>query len=226
MYIGCHVGNNQQWKKGKTIIVSRNEIYQKLKNQIILLEYPPGAIMREKELMTAYGVSRTPIREALMRLEMDGLVRIVPNMGTFVEDVSFQQLKDVFETRAYLVRLAGKLAAARITDEELAEIRVRIDRMKLENDKKSLIKLDGEIHTIINNSTKNMVLIKMLSTLHDQAVRIWAFSGAEGDYWNNLEKEFEEIVAALEQHDEEITAGLLEKHTKRFVEHVRSQLAF
>ncbi len=203
-----------------------NEIYQKLKNQIILLEYQPGATMREKELMAAYGVSRTPIREALMRLEMDGLVRIVPNMGTFVEDVSFQHLKDIFETRAHLVRLAGKLAAARITDEELAEIRVRIDRMKLENDKKSLIKLDGEIHKIINRSTKNKVLIKMLGTLHDQAVRIWAFSGAEGDYWDDLEKEFEEILAALEQHDEEMTAELLEKHTKGFVEHVRSQLSF
>ncbi len=206
--------------------MSGNEIYQKLKNQIILLEYQPGATMREKELMAAYGVSRTPIREALMRLEMDGLVRIVPNMGTFVEDVSFQQLKDIFETRAHLVRLAGKLAAARITDEELAEIRVRIDRMKLENDKKSLIKLDGEIHKIINRSTKNKVLIKMLGTLHDQAVRIWAFSGAEGDYWDDLEKEFEEILAALEQHDEEMTAELLETHTKRFVEHVRSQLSF
>ena len=206
--------------------MSGNEIYQKLKNQIILLEYQPGAIMREKELMAAYGVSRTPIREALMRLEMDGLVRIVPNMGTFVEDVSFQQLKDVFETRAYLVRLAGKLAAARITDEELAEIRVRVDRMKVENDKKSLIKLDGEIHKIINNSTKNKVLIKMLGMLHDQAVRIWTFSGAEGDYWDDLEKEFEEILAALEQHDEEMTAELLERHTKGFVEHVRSQLSF
>lgn len=206
--------------------MSGNKIYQKLKNQIILLEYQPGAIMREKELMAAYGVSRTPIREALMRLEMDGLVRIVPNMGTFVEDVSFQQLKDVFETRAYLVKLAGKLAAARITDEELAEIRVRVDRMKLENDKKSLIKLDGEIHKIINNSTKNKVLIKMLGTLHDQAVRIWTFSGAEGDYWDDLEKEFEEILAALEQHDEEMTAELLERHTKGFVEHVRSQLSF
>ncbi len=62
--------------------------------------------------------------------------------------------------------------------------------------------------------------------LHDQAVRIWTFSGAEGDYWDDLEKEFEEILAALEQHDEEMTAELLERHTKGFVEHVRSQLSF
>ncbi len=206
--------------------MNEKNIYQELKKQIILLEREPGAIIREKEIMDAFNVSRTPVREALMRLEMDGLVRIVPNVGTFVEDVSFQQLKDIFETRAYLVKFAGKLAAARITDEELAEIRVLIDRMKLEKDKKSLIELDGEIHRIINYSTKNKVLIKMLGTLHDQAVRIWAFSGAEGDYWDDLEKEFEDILIALKNNDEEMTANLLEIHAKRFVEYIRSQLAF
>jgi len=206
--------------------MSENNIYQELKNQIILLERRPGAIIREKEIMAAYDVSRTPVREALMRLELDGLVRIVPNVGTFIEDVSFQQLKDVFETRAYLVKLAGRLAAVRITKEELAEIRERIASIKLTQDKKTLIQLDGEIHKIINKSTKNEVLIKILNGLHDQAVRIWAFSGAEGDYWEDLQKEFEDIATALEQRDKEMTAQLLENHTKRFVEHVRSQLTF
>lgn len=206
--------------------MSEKNVYQELKKQIILLEHKPGAVLREKEIMEAFGISRTPVREALMRLEMDGLVRIIPNVGTFVEEVSFQQLKDVFEIRSYLVRLAGKLAAARITKEELAGIRERIDGMKSAIDHKTLMRLDGEIHKIINHATKNEVLIKMLNGLHDQAVRIWTFSGSEGAYWDNLPKEFEEITAALEQGDEEMAAGLLEQHTKRFVEHIRSQLAF
>jgi DNA-binding GntR family transcriptional regulator len=206
--------------------MSEKNVYQELKKQIILLEHKPGAVLREKEIMEAFEVSRTPVREALMRLEMDGLVRIIPNVGTFVEEVSFQQLKDVFEIRSYLVRLAGKLAAARITKEELAGIRERIDGMKSAIDHKTLMRLDGEIHKIINHATKNEVLIKMLNGLHDQAVRIWTFSGSEGAYWDNLPKEFEEITAALEQGDEEMAAGLLEQHTKRFVEHIRSQLAF
>jgi DNA-binding GntR family transcriptional regulator len=206
--------------------MSEKNVYQELKKQIILLEHKPGAVLREKEIMEAFEVSRTPVREALMRLEMDGLVRIIPNVGTFVEEVSFQQLKDVFEIRSYLVRLAGKLAAARITKEELAGIRERIDGMKSAIDHKTLMRLDGEIHKIINHATKNELLIKMLNGLHDQAVRIWTFSGSEGAYWDNLPKEFEEITAALEQGDEEMAAGLLEQHTKRFVEHIRSQLAF
>ncbi len=201
-------------------------VYQELKRQIILLEQKPGAVIREKEIMDAFDVSRTPVREALMRLEMDGLVRIIPNVGTFVEEVSFQQLKDVFEIRAHLVQLVGNLAAARISMEEIAQIRRRINDMKETQDTKTLMKLDGEIHTIINKATKNELLVKMLSGLHDQAVRIWTFAGANDGYWKNLETEFEDIAAALEQHDEEMTARLLEEHTKLFVEHVRSQLTF
>ena len=86
--------------------MSENSVYQQLKQQIILLEHPPGTMIREKELMKEFGVSRTPVREALLRLEVDGLVRIIPSIGTFVEDVSFQQLKEVFEVRSFLLKLA------------------------------------------------------------------------------------------------------------------------
>lgn len=206
--------------------MSENNLYQELKRQIILTEQKPGAVIREREIMNAFNISRTPVREALMRLEMDGLVRIIPNVGTFVEEVSFQQLKDVFETRSYLVKMAGRLAAERITEEEISDIRQRIEAMKSTEDTKILMQLDGEIHRIINQSTKNEVLIRILSGLHDQAIRFWAFSGAEGSYWDDLEKEFEKITSALEQRDEEMSARLLEKHTERFVEHIRSQLTF
>jgi DNA-binding GntR family transcriptional regulator len=201
------------------------DIYQTLRKQITLLEYKPGAVLREKEIMAAFGVSRTPVREALIRLEMDGLVRIIPNRGTFVADVSFRQLKDIFEIRSYLIRLSGQLAAARITDEELAEIRERIGRLKAARDPKTIMQLDGELHEIINRATKNEALVKILDTLHDQAVRIWAFSPEENHYYGELAAEFAQIEAALQHHDEEETARLLVQHTKRFVAHIRSQLA-
>jgi len=206
--------------------MSDKNVYQELKRQIILLEQKPGTVIREKEIMEAFEVSRTPVREALMRLEMDGLVRIIPNVGTFVEEVSFQQLKDIFEIRSNLVLLAGHLAAARISQEEVCEIRQRIDEMRVTRETRELMRLDGEIHQIINSATRNELLVKMLNGLHDQAVRIWTFAGAKGAYWKNLEKEFDDIAAALEQHDEEMTARLLEEHTNLFVEHVRSQLTF
>ncbi|MCF8105753.1 MAG: GntR family transcriptional regulator, partial [Desulfohalobiaceae bacterium] len=95
-----------------------DNIYRELKRRIVFLDYEPGQSLREKDLIEEFGVSRTPVREAFIRLESDGLVRIFPNLGTIVTEVSFQQLKDVFEIRSYLVRLAGQLAAARATEED------------------------------------------------------------------------------------------------------------
>lgn len=201
-------------------------LYQDLKEKIILLEHSPGAVIREKELMKRYGVSRTPVREALMKLEMNGFVRIIPNIGTFVEDISFRQLKEVFEVRSYLIRLSGYLAAERISEQELEEIQNHIADMKAAGSKKELIQLDRKIHGIINRAGKNKILVKIIDELHEQAVRIWTYSSSIKDYKSNLVQEFEDIANALAQRDGEVTANLLEKHAKHFVESISNQLDF
>ncbi|MGD8366299.1 MAG: GntR family transcriptional regulator [Desulfobacterales bacterium] len=203
-----------------------NGIYTELKKRIVLLDFEPGQVLREKDLIEEFGVSRTPVREALIRLETEGLVRIVPNQGTFVSEVSFMQLRDVFEIRSFLVRLAGQLAAARITEDELKQIKTRVGRMKKEQNAKTLMHLDSELHDLINRATKNEVLVRILGMLRDQAVRIWKFSHSEDAYWSGLHKEFETLVDALQRRDEEACGRLLENHTKRFNDYIRSQFSW
>ncbi|MGD8389098.1 MAG: GntR family transcriptional regulator [Desulfobacteraceae bacterium] len=206
--------------------MAENSIYTEIKRRIVLLDYEPGQVLREKDLIEEFGVSRTPVRESLIRLEAEGLVRIFPNQGTIVSEVSFQQLKDVFEIRSFLVRLTGQLAAARITQKELDRLRGLIDRMKSEKDPKALMRIDSEVHDLVNQATKNDVLVKILGMLRDQAVRIWTFSRADDDYYGRLPEEFEELLKALEARDEDACAHILEKHTRRFIEHIRSQLTW
>ncbi len=201
-----------------------NPIYKEIKRRIVFLDYEPGQALRERDLIEEFQVSRTPVREALILLESEGLVRIFPNQGTIVSEVSFQQLKDVFEIRSFLVSLTGRLAAARITPEELGELRALLDRMKAENDPKALMRIDSEIHDLINQATKNEVLVKMLGMLRDQAVRIWTFSRADDDYYGKLPEELEGLLKALEKGDGDEGARILEKHTRHFIEHIRSQL--
>jgi DNA-binding GntR family transcriptional regulator len=203
-----------------------NGIYARLKKRIVLLDYEPGQVLREKDLIEEFGVSRTPVREALIRLETEGLVRIVPNQGTFVSEISFQQLRDVFEIRSFLVRLTGQLAAARITEEELSQMRQLVGRLKEEKSTKTLMLLDSELHELINRSTRNEVLVRMLGMLRDQTVRIWKFSHSEDDYWSDLHQEFKDLLAAFEQRDEEESGRILENHQKRFIEYIRSQLSW
>jgi len=206
--------------------MSETAIYTEIKRRIVLLDYEPGQVLREKNLIQEFGVSRTPVREALIRLEAEGLVRIFPNQGTIVSEVSFQQLKDVFEIRSFLVRLTGQLAAARITEEELERMRALIQEMNSAKDPKALMRIDSDLHDLINEATKNDVLVKILGMLRDQAVRIWTFSRASDDYYRGIPKEFEELLKALEQGDEEESACILERHTRRFIEHIRSQLTW
>jgi len=203
----------------------KNSIYNELKKRIVLLDYEPGQVLREKELIEEFGVSRTPVREALIRLEVEGLVRIFPNLGTIVSEVSFQQLKDIIEIRQYLVRLTGQLAAARCTKEDLDQMRSHVAQMKNQSGNiKEMMRLDSSLHDLINQATKNEMLVKILGMLRDQAVRIWTFSPSDDEYFEKVAAEFEALIDALERRDEDESARLLEKHTRRFIEHVREQL--
>jgi DNA-binding GntR family transcriptional regulator len=202
---------------------SNASLYDELKKRIVLLDYEPGQVLREKELIEEFGVSRTPVREALIRLEMDGLVRILPNLGTIVSEVSFQQLKDVIEVRSHLVLLTGQLAAARITKQELDELRSLVEAMQREEDPKRLMELDTKAHDLINQAAKNEMLVKMLGQLRDLVVRIWTYFPTGDDYYEGLGAEFEELEAALRQGDQEESARLLERHTRRFIDHLRGQ---
>lgn len=201
-----------------------DHIYAELKRRIVLLDYTPGEMLREKDLIEEFGVSRTPVRETLIRLETEGLVRIIPNQGTMVTDVSFQNLKDVFEIRSALLRLAGRLAAERVTQPEIDELRDQIDAMKREADPRTLMRLDMEFHETFNRITKNQTLVKILGVLRNQAVRIWSFIPSTDDYYAQIPADLEKLLEALEARDAESTTEQLECHSKRFVEHVRGQL--
>lgn len=200
-------------------------LYDELKKRIVLLDYEPGQVLREKELIEEFGVSRTPVREALIRLETDGLVRILPNLGTIVSEVSFQQLKDVIEVRSHLILLSGQLAAARITKQELEELQGLIEQMKQEKDPKLLMDLDTRAHDLINQASKNEMLVNMLGQLRDLVVRIWFYFPTNDEYYHGLSEEFEELEAALQAGNQEASARLLEKHTQRFIDHIRGQFS-
>ncbi len=203
----------------------QDRIYASLKERIVLLDYEPGQVLREKALIDEFGVSRTPVREALIRLECEGLVRIIPNSGTIVTEVGFQNLKDVFELRAHLVRLAARLAVARATEEDLAALEGLIAQMREAGDPKALMRLDSAFHDRFNRATRNEVLVRTLEMLRNQAVRIWTYSQQDA-YYEDLSTEFGALLKALKARDEEETARILEDHTRRFIEHIRAQLTW
>jgi DNA-binding GntR family transcriptional regulator len=169
-------------------------------------------------------VSPIPIREALILLMSEKLVRVIPNSGIYVTDVSFQELKDVFEVRFYLIGLAGKLAAQRITDQELSEIKNFFKTLKKEKDRKRLIQMDAELHNMINKATKNRTLAEELERLRNRIGRLWFFAREYEDYSKQIPKNFEKIIESLEKRSAEECGQMLKNHAMHFINQIKQNL--
>jgi DNA-binding GntR family transcriptional regulator len=202
------------------MIIMDERIYSEIKRRIVLLDYEPGQALREKELTEEFGVSRTPVREALIRLEAERLVRIIPNSGIYVTEVRFQDLKDVFEIRSFLIGLVGRLAAERVTDQELDEMKALLGKIKGERDSRILRELDLCFHDLINGATQNKILVDTLERLRNQAGRIWIFTSDDDEYLLRIGSEFEELIKALEDRDGDKCEEILRGHVMHFIEHI------
>ena len=204
--------------------MANKEIYSELKKRIVYLDYKPKQLLKIKELAKEFGVSPMPIREALILLETEKLVHIIPNNGIYVTDVSFQELKDVFEIRLFLIGLAGRLAAQRATAEELNKMKELLKKLKQEKDRKRLIQLDAEFHDLVNYSTKNQTLAETLKRLRNQIGRLWFFAKENDTYTLQIPKDFDELIKTLENKDQNKSEEILKNHAIHFIEQVKSSL--
>jgi DNA-binding GntR family transcriptional regulator len=204
------------------------EIYSELKKRIVFLNYKPKQVLNIKKLAKEFGVSPMPIREVLILLETEKLVHIIPNNGIYVTDVSFQELKDVFEVRLFLIGLAGKLAAQRITPEELDKLKELLEKIKQEKDRKILIRLDAEFHAefhdLVNYSTKNQTLAETLKRLRNQIGRLWFFAKENDAYSQKIPEDFEELIKALENSDKNKSEQILKNHAIHFINQIKMSL--
>ncbi|MDD3032190.1 MAG: GntR family transcriptional regulator, partial [Atribacterota bacterium] len=160
-----------------------NDIYNELKRRIVFYEYKPKQILSIKNLSKEFGVSAIPVRETLIRLEEEKLIVIIPNNIIYVSDLNFQELKDVFEVRLFLLGMAAKLAVKRAKPEEIKEMKILADRLKTEKSRKKIIRLDAEFHDLFNKSTGNAVLAENLEKLRNRLGRLW-YLAEEGESYS------------------------------------------
>ncbi len=200
------------------------EIYNELKKRIVYLDYLPKQVLNIKELAQEFGVSPMPIREALILLEAEKLVHIIPNHGIYVTEISFQELKELFEIRLFLLGLVGRLAAQRVTSEELDKMRELLQKIKETKDQKKLIQLDAEFHDLLNSSTKNHTLAEMLKILRHQIGRLWFFAKENDTYAHQIPEDFTKLIQALEEKDQKQSEEILKKHALKFIEQIKNYL--
>ena len=200
------------------------EIYKELKKRIVYLDYKPKQVLSIKELAKEFGVSPMPIREVLILLETEKLIHIIPNNGIYVTDVSFQELKDVFEVRLFLIGLSGRLAAQRITPEELIKLKELLVKIQQEKNRRKLILLDAEFHDLVNYSTKNQTLAETLKRLRNQIGRLWFFAKENDAYSKKIPEDFEELIKALENKEQNKSEQIMKDHAINFINQIKTSL--
>ena len=178
----------------------------------------PGERLMEIQLAEELGVSRTPVREAIRKLELEGYVIMMPRRGTYVANLSIRDVNEVFEIRTSLESLSNGLAAERITDEELEQLQrllVVIGKYIEENDMDKIVETDTKFHDLLYQASRNQRLIGIISNLREQLTRFRTTSMSFPGRLKETLEEHREIVEAIAQGDVKAARKAAEKHMEK-----------
>jgi DNA-binding GntR family transcriptional regulator len=199
----------------------------RLRDMIVEGTLAPGSKLRERELCQQMGISRTPMREAFKVLAADGLVVLHPSRGATVSRLRIDEVEEMFAVMSALEALSGELAAERITDEQIAEIRVIHAQMLLHYTRGELapyFKCNQQIHEKILAAAGNPTLANTYRGLAGRVRRARYIANMSQARWAQAVAEHEEILAALVARDGARLSALLKRHLKNKGETVRESL--
>jgi len=195
----------------------QERVFLQIQDDILNGKYKPGDSLVEARLSQELGVSRTPVREALKQLELQGLVKSTPNKGTVVTGITTQDIYDIYTIRMKIEGLAARWAAEKITQEELAELKEAVELEEfytMKNDVGQLYKFDNNFHYIIFKASKSRPLMNTLSTFHHYLQRARNTSFSTPGRARKALKEHQAILQAIMDRDSERAEKLTEKHIR------------
>lgn len=194
----------------------RDLVFNTLRQAILKGELKPGERLMEIQLAEKLGVSRTPIREAIRKLELEGLVLMIPRKGAEVAKISHKSLQDVLEVRGALEELATDLACQRITDEELESLRKAEAHFKQVvssgGNEMQIAEADEAYHDIIYNASGNKKLVQMINNLREQMYRYRLEYIKDEAKRGTLISEHEKILEAIRLRDIIRAKALMKEH--------------
>ncbi|WP_348271097.1 GntR family transcriptional regulator [Aureimonas sp. Leaf454] len=181
-----------------------DQIYESLRQQIVRLRMVPGAVISEKELCLAYGVSRTPVREALKRLADEDLVEVFPHSGTYVSKISFDVAEEGFVIRRALEVESIRRAARFVTDEDIARLDALIAEMRDILSRGALedyIEVDDLFHAAIAGISRYPRIWKFINLMKAHLDRMRQLSAPVPGHLADVTLQHEAIVRALERRN-------------------------
>lgn len=193
----------------------RELVFESLREAIIQGRLKPGERLMEMQLADEMGVSRTPVREAIRKLELEGFVVMIPRKGAYVAGISVKDIVDIFEVRAALEALAAGLAAERITDEELEDLErilVQISEVSDRKDLNAIVETDTNFHELIYRACRNERLVQIITHLKEQIQRFRTTSLSQPGRSKDALGEHRAIVEAISERNVELAQTLAREH--------------
>jgi DNA-binding GntR family transcriptional regulator len=192
----------------------RELVFDALREAIIQGRLKPGERLMEIQLAEELGVSRTPVREAIRKLELEGFLVMIPRKGAYVAGISVKDIVNIFEVRAALESLAAGLAAERITEEELEQLEralVYISEASA-NNLSAVVQTDISFHELIYKASRNQRLVQIVTHLQEQIQRFRTASLAQPGRTRTVIEEHRKIVEAISERNVELARTLAREH--------------
>jgi DNA-binding GntR family transcriptional regulator len=204
-------------------ITDADRAYERIKQMIITLKLKPGTVIQEQQLRDQLDLGRTPIREALNRLEVENLVIIEPRRGIFVADIAITDLTQIYEVRKELEALTASLAAARAGDADIAQLEVLVEEYRAINpaDLEGLFAVDREFHMTLARATSNVFLIRELDLFYNLSLRIWYLALSSIDASDIDVEAHLEILEAIQSRNPHQAEDRMREHIRRFHQAIR-----
>ncbi len=200
---------------------SKDRAYENLRYRIITQELPPGQLLVEKELLAHYEIGRTPLREVFIELQRQGLIRRVPRSGTWVAPLDLSFARQIAEVRIPLEKLAGELAADRISAEQLEALERILEKAETSQslqdaDLQELIQFESRFHQIIYAATRNQKLEELLFEFLAISSRLWHYIFFTKEHLKKMFVDQRGILDALKSRNGKRCGHLLVKHTQAY----------
>ena len=195
----------------------RGKVFQQIQQDILTGKYKENDELREITLGKELGVSRTPVREALRQLELEGLVKIIPNKGAYVTGISTKDVNDIYVIRSLLEGLCSRWATEHITEEQIDKLEeiVLLSEFHLTKKKEQasqVSKLDGEFHKVLYEACDSRILEHVLSDFHKYVQLARTTSIENNDRAEKSIAEHKEILEAIKNKDADRADKLAYEH--------------
>ena len=202
----------------------RGRVYESIREDILNGKYPQNTELKETAIGTELGVSRTPVREALRQLELEGLVTIIPNRGAFVNGITAKDVKDIYSIRSILEGLCARWATEQITGEQLDAMEEIICLTEYHTERgnyEKLHELDSLFHEQLYEASNSRILQHVLSDCHDYVKRVRKATIASQNRSVKSTQEHRAIFEAIRDRKPDLAEELASRHIERTIESIQ-----